>query len=174
MKYQRVMMNAGALCVMDIDSGKAQDLEPYASYDVEHVTHKERDYLVLAGTRIGGVTTFWEHHDNTGVVQLVPIPVYTEPRTWHGVTLPITSRAQVEHRMNDVLFHCVKGKMLCNKCSLKHSLTTPNAVAFYPDNIMPYSQDCHECGLLVVNIWQSKKGGPLILFPKYIPPVKGK
>lgn len=174
MTYEQVMMNAGALGVMDIDTGKTQDLEPYASYDVEHVTHKDRDYLVLKGTRIGAVTTFWEQHDETGKIKLVPVPMHVEPKTWHGVTLPITSRTQVEDKLNLVIFHGVKGKMLCNKCSLKHSLTTPNAVAFYLTNILPYSQDCHQCGTLFVNCWQSKAGGPLILFPKFVQPKKGK
>lgn len=172
MKYQRVMLNASVLRVIDIDTGKTQNLEPYASYEVEHVNHNDREYLLLKGTRLGSVTTFWEQHDETGVVKLVPVPVIVEPKTWHGVTLPITSRSQIEDKMNLVVFHCVKGRMLCNKCSLKHSLVMPDAVAFYPPNILPYSQDCHECGLLIFNVCQKKKGGPLILFPKYVEPTK--
>lgn len=45
------------------------------------------------------------------------------------------------------------GKFVCHKCALSHDLVAENATSVFPVNIIPYSQDCHDCGQSIVEGW---------------------
>lgn len=45
------------------------------------------------------------------------------------------------------------GKFVCHRCALVYDLVAEEAVSVYPVNIIPYSQQCHECGKMLVEGW---------------------
>ncbi len=100
-----------------------------------------------------------------GRIKLTYVAEEGDP-TLDGIPLPITGGNQLTDWQKNHLVcgHLVGGKFLCERCTLSKSLVYPAAIAVYPINIIPYSQVCHECGLVVFSIWQSRKGGPLSLF----------
>lgn len=61
----------------------------------------------------------------------------------------VPTEYQIEHEM---IGHLVKGKLVyCTQCALKHELTKPAAIALYPVNILPYSQQCRSCHKVLVS-----------------------
>lgn len=45
------------------------------------------------------------------------------------------------------------GTLLCHSCAIHRDLVAEHATAVYPVNIIPYSQECHECGKDLVKGW---------------------
>lgn len=45
------------------------------------------------------------------------------------------------------------GKFVCHHCALSYDLVAENAASVYLVNIIPYSQECHDCGILLVEGW---------------------
>jgi hypothetical protein len=136
------------------------------TYEIEHAVGKHPlAYYVIKGTRVGAIQRYWEDSQRDGKIRLTVIAEGDDP-TLDGVPLPVRNGSQLtEHqKKHTVCGYLIKGKFKCTRCALKHGLTYPDAIAVYPINIIPYSQDCTECKLLIFEIWRSAKGGPLCLF----------
>lgn len=153
--------------MLDIATGKKEHLQVGKTYDVEYQMLNDREYLLITGTNVGSVRTYWLQQESQRALKLVR----TDGPTIDGVQLPITTRAQLsKHQIeNLVVGKIVKGRFLCNKCALKKDLNTPVAFSVYPVNILPYSQDCHDCGLVVFDMAKKKEGGYLTIFEKPLP-----
>lgn len=152
--------------LINIDTGEKRHTKQGDCFPVEHAEGRHPlAYYVIRGTREGAIQRFWEDKQREGVISLNYVAEDGDP-TLDGVPLPITSSRQLTEwqKTHLVCGHLVKGKFLCERCTLEHELTYPAAIAVYPINIIPYSQVCSECGLVVFSIWQSRKGGPLSLF----------
>lgn len=153
--------------LIDIDNGSVQrELTPGNQYELEHAEGKHPlAYYVLKGTRKGAIQRFWEDSEKQGLIRMYRQAEDGDP-TLAGIRLPIRNSKQLTEfqKTHLVCGHLVKGKFLCERCTLKHNLVYPDAIPVYPVNILPYSQACQECGLLVFDVWQSRKGGPLCLF----------
>lgn len=163
MRYDRAIIHR-PLEAINIDTGTPTRIDTDLAF-LNRVTSMNREYYVVAETRIGSITSWWEQMDRDGKIKLVRIAEATDP-TLDGIPLPITAASQLsEHQRNKLVCgYLVQGKFLCSKCTLTKGLTYPNAIAVYPVNILPYSQICSECKLVVFNIWRSASGGPLSLF----------
>jgi hypothetical protein len=49
---------------------------------------------------------------------------------------------------------------VCHKCALTHDLVSEGAVEVYPVNVIPYSQNCHDCGETIVKGWDCQLFAP--------------
>lgn len=166
MRANRVSVIRPGFTLIDIDNGSKHPLPSGEERALEHADGVHPlAYYVLAGTRLGAIQRFWEEKQRDGTIRLTYIAEEGDP-TLDGIPLPITNRNQLtEYQMTHLVCgHLVKGKFLCNRCTLEANLVYPDAIALYPINIIPYSQVCSKCGLVVFNIWQARKGGPLSLF----------
>lgn len=164
MKIKNVLIREPGVKVIDIDTGAVKNLVAGRTYDVEPVEHKDRDYYVLAGTRQGSISRFWEDLERDGRGELRFAREDTDP-VIDGVRLPITARAQLtdwQYR-HLVIGKLVKGKFRCNDCAGAAGRVYPEAIDIMPVHVLPYSQKCGSCGLQIVAIWRSAKGGWLNL-----------
>ena len=149
--------------VINIDTGKPKALVVGRDYPVESVS-KGRAYYVLAGTRQGAINRFWEDAERGGKVRLTYAREASDASI-DAVALPITSKDQLtaEQYRTMVIGKLVKGKFRCNRCAAEATLSYPEAINVYPINVLPYSQRCGACGLQIVAIWKSARGGWLNL-----------
>lgn len=147
--------------VIDIDNGTVRNLVPGQTYEVEHVVD-DRPYYVIRGTRQGAIDSYWHGLETEGKAHLQFAREAGDP-TIDGVFLPITGRDQLsEHQYHHlVIGHLVKGEFRCNDCARPD--TYPQSIPIHPIHILPYSQKCGACGLQIVAIWRSAKGGWLNL-----------
>lgn len=147
--------------VINIDDGTVRNLVPGQTYEVEHV-EDERAYYVIRGTRQGAIDCYWHDLETEGKAHLQYVREDSDP-TIDGVFLPITGRDQLsEHQYHTlVIGHLVKGKFRCLDCAKPD--TYPQSIPIMPIHILPYSQKCGACGLQIVTIWRSAKGGWLNL-----------
>ncbi len=164
MYFSKVIVK-GRVDLIDIMNGSVNRLR-LGEHNLIRVIHKDREYHVVKGSNNGSITPYWEKMEMKGKVVLTRMSDFDCDIRLDGIKLPIESPIVFNEfqKTHMVVGHLVKGKFLCNKCTLEKNLTHPDAIAVYPINIMPYSQGCFQCGLLVFNIWQRKKGGPLFLF----------
>lgn len=152
--------------VIDIETGDPVSLKPGQTYEIEHARGVHPlDYYVVKGTRQGCICRHWEASAEIGVVRLHVIAQSDDP-TLDGVVLPITSSDQLtaDQKTKTPCGYIIKGKFHCTRCAAKHDKSYPKAVSVFPINIIPYSQVCRVCDLVIFNIWQSAKGGPLCIF----------
>lgn len=165
MKIDRVK-TIKSLELIEIEGGRRHVLPPNTVRFLERTTGRfPAPYYVLAGTRVGAVERHWTDAENAGIVELVRIAEDGDP-TLDGITLPIRSATQLSPgQMKRLLCgYLIGGRFHCPKCALTRSLVSPQAIPVYPVNIVPYSQSCSKCGMVVFDLWRSKKGGPLNIF----------
>jgi hypothetical protein len=161
MKIKNVLIRQPGVRVIDIDTGKRSPLKAGTTYELDAVDDGFM-YYVLRGGRVGAIERYWEDLDRDGKVELGYVREAADPAI-DGVPLPITERAQLtdgQYRTM-VIGHLVKGKFRCVGCSAP--ATYPDAIPVVPANVLPYSQKCGKCGLQIVAIWRSAKGGWLNL-----------
>ncbi len=166
MKVDTVRVLDKGFELIHIDHGLKHALKPGRVYELEHAEGSHPlAYYVVKGTRVGAIQRFWEDSERKGLIRMFRAAEADDP-TFDGIPLPIRNGSQLTEwqKLHTVCGHLVKGKFKCERCTLKHNLTYPDAIAVYPVNILPYSQACTECGLLIFDVWQSRKGGPLCLF----------
>lgn len=167
MKYNQMTVMKDKLLLIDIDHGHTASLNQ-GDHELDKVFHEGREFHVLYGTRVGSLTSYLEDFEKAGTIKLSRMAEDSDP-TWHGIALPITSSSQVSNTLHQqVIAHLVKGKLLCEKCTLHKSLTFPDAIAIYPRHLLPMSQDCHGCGQMLVDIARNKRG-PDMVFKKSEP-----
>lgn len=157
-----------SLALIHLDSGAPSTVGP-GCYHLETAERtfggRTRSYYKLAGTDLGAIEPYWDDKEADGTIRVTRIAEADDP-TLDGIPLPIRSGNQLTTWQKEHLIcgRIIGGKFVCERCALNHGLVYPNAIAVYPVNILPYSQDCKECGIWIFIIWQSKKGGPLALF----------
>jgi hypothetical protein len=168
MRVDRFKVLDKGFILIDLDTGHKHPQPVGTVHFLETDGDKSKhplDRYMIKGTQIGAISRYYEDAVLKRQIELILIAEDNDP-TLDGIVLPITSSSLLtEHQKKHLVCgHLIKGHFKCERCALKHGLTNPNAIAVYPVNILPYSQNCTECGLLIFNIWQSAKGGPLNLF----------
>ena len=167
MRADRVRVLKPGVKLIDIDSGAVRpELKVGKVFELATLTKDHPlPYYLIKGTREGAISRFWEDAEKKGRLTIVRVPEDGDV-TLDGIPLPITAETKLsEHQRHHLVAgYLIKGRFRCTRCALGHGLVHPAAIAVYPCNVLPYSQSCHECGTLVFNVWQSKKGGPLNLF----------
>jgi hypothetical protein len=156
--------------VIDITNGQKQFIRPgeYETEEIQHSPHPDmptRQYVVLKGSKLGSIVEWWLSQEHQGLAKLVRIEA--ADKMIEGIRLPIKSRSQLTpEQMGTIICGWIyKGRFICNWCAKAKDLTYPEGIKVYPINIIPYSQNCKECGLQVFDIWKRiRTGGPLNLF----------
>jgi hypothetical protein len=161
--FKKVEFLKSGIILIDIMDGSKHEMTCGSVHEIHPTTKSNRQYHTIHGSFVGCINEYWLELEVKGSVRLYKLPT---GRTLDGILLPIETRQQLtEHQITHlVVGHLVHGKFLCEKCTLKKSLSHPDAIAIYPINILPYSQDCHECGQMIFEVARGRDNQPLILF----------